>query len=95
MGKLTILLIGVLAWMQYSLWLGKNGIYEYICVNNDISAQEIVNARLKVRNEKLFSKINDLNNGQEAIEEHIRNELGMVKPGESFYRIVKGNSKKT
>ncbi|MGV2469847.1 cell division protein FtsB, partial [Bacillus subtilis] len=24
MGKLTLLLIAILAWLQYSLWLGKN-----------------------------------------------------------------------
>lgn len=95
MGKLTLLLIAVLAWTQYSLWLGKNGIHDYVRVKDDVAAQEIVNSRLKVRNEQLFAEINDLNDGQDAIEERARTELGMVKPGESFYRMVKesNNSK--
>lgn len=89
MGKLTLLLIAVLAWTQYSLWLGKNGIHDYVRVKDDVAAQEIINSRLKVRNEQLFAEINDLNDGQDAIEERARTELGMVKPGESFYRMVK------
>ncbi|EFB71888.1 Cell division protein FtsB [Providencia rustigianii] len=89
MGKLTLLLIAILAWLQYSLWLGKNGIHDYVKVKDDVAAQEIVNSRLKQRNEQLFAEINDLNDGQDAIEERARSELGMVKPGESFYRMVK------
>ncbi|MEX9908922.1 cell division protein FtsB [Providencia rettgeri] len=89
MGKLTLLLIAILAWLQYSLWLGKNGIHDYIQVKDDVAAQEIVNSRLKMRNEQLFAEINDLNDGQDAIEERARTELGMIKPGESFYRMVK------
>lgn len=42
-----------------------------------------------MRNEQLFAEINDLNDGQDAIEERARTELGMIKPGESFYRMVK------
>ncbi|HEM7519197.1 TPA: cell division protein FtsB [Providencia stuartii] len=89
MGKLTLLLIAVLAWTQYSLWLGKNGIHDYVRVKDDVAAKEIINSRLKVRNEQLFAEINDLNDGQDAIEERARTELGMIKPGESFYRMVK------
>ncbi|EKT54051.1 cell division protein FtsB [Providencia sneebia] len=92
MGKLTLLLIAILAWTQYSLWLGKNGIHDYVQVKDDVAAQEIVNERLKMRNEQLFAEINDLNDGQDAVEERARTELGMIKPGESFYRMVKDNN---
>lgn len=92
MGKLTLLLIAILAWLQYSLWLGKNGIHDYVRVKDDVAAQQIVNSRLKMRNEQLFAEINDLNDGQDAIEERARTELGMLKPGESFYRMVKENN---
>nr|WP_314267376.1 cell division protein FtsB [uncultured Moellerella sp.] len=92
MGKLTLLLVAVLGWLQYSLWLGKNGIHDFIRVKDEVALQETVNTRLKVRNEQLFAEIDDLNDGQDAIEERARTELGMIKPGESFYRMVKEKS---
>lgn len=88
MGKLTLLLLILLGWLQYSLWLGKNGIHDYVRVKDDVVVQQGNNTKLKDRNEQLFAEIDDLNGGQEAIEERARNELGMIKPGESFYRLV-------
>ena len=86
MGKLTLLLLALLVWLQYSLWFGKNGIHDYSRVNDDVAAQQATNAKLKARNDQLFAEIDDLNGGQEAIEERARNELSMTKPGETFYR---------
>ena len=89
MGKLTLLLLALLVWLQYSLWFGKNGLHDYSRVNDDVSAQQATNAKLKARNE-----IDDLNGGQEAIEERARNELSMTRPGETFYRLVPDASKR-
>ncbi|MFI8415236.1 cell division protein FtsB [Serratia sp. NPDC078593] len=94
MGKLTLLLLVLLGWLQYSLWLGKNGVHDYVRVNNDVAAQKGNNAKLKARNDQLFAEIDDLNGGQEAIEERARNELGMIKPGETFYRLVPDQSRR-
>jgi cell division protein FtsB len=94
MGKLTLLLLVLLGWLQYSLWLGKNGIHDYIRVKDDVESQQANNIKLKARNEELFAEIDDLNGGQEAIEERARNELDMIKPGESFYRVVPDPSKR-
>ncbi|ADM99804.1 cell division protein FtsB [Dickeya dadantii] len=88
MGKLSLLLLILLGWLQYSLWLGKNGVHDYVRVKDDVAVQQANNVKLKSRNEQLFAEIDDLNGGQEAIEERARNELGMTKPGESFYRLV-------
>ena len=75
MGKLTLLLLAILVWLQYSLWFGKNGIHDYTRVNDDVAAQQATNAKLKARNDQLFAEIDDLNGGQEALEERARNEL--------------------
>ena len=40
MGKLTLLLLALLVWLQYSLWFGKNGLHDYSRVNDDVSAQQ-------------------------------------------------------
>lgn len=93
MGKLTLLLLVLLGWLQYSLWLGKNGVHDLVRVQDDVSVQQAGNAKLKARNDQLFAEIDDLNDGQEAIEERSRNELGMIKPGETFYRLVPDQSK--
>ncbi|MBX4180988.1 cell division protein FtsB [Sodalis sp. CWE] len=89
MGKLAVLLLIIFGWLQYSLWLGKNGLYDLIRIKNHIAIQKSKNIQLKARNSQLFSKINKFNNqGQEFIEERSRNELGMIKSGETFYRLV-------
>lgn len=93
MKKLTLLLIAVLIWLQYSLWLGKNGIQDYARVSADIIAQQSHNAKLKARNDQLFAEIDDLSDGQEALEERARNELGMIKINETFYRLVSAQYK--
>ena len=66
MGKLTLLLLALLVWLQYSLWFGKNGLHDYTRVNDDVTAQQATNAKLKARNDQLFAEIDDLNGGQEA-----------------------------
>lgn len=93
MSKLTLLLIALLGWLQYSLWLGKNGVHDYVRVQDDLVVQQENNAKLKSRNERLFAEISNLNSGQDALEERARNELGMIRPGESFYRIIPEQAK--
>lgn len=92
-GKLTLLLLALLSWLNYSFFLGKNGLRDYIRVNQDINTQQSINVNLKARNSLLFAEINDLNESNEAIEERARYELGMIKLGETFYRLVPGQSK--
>ncbi|CAK9885845.1 MAG: Cell division protein FtsB [Candidatus Erwinia impunctatus] len=94
MGKLTLLLLILLGWLQYSLWLGKNGIHDYTRVSSDVAVQRGSNAKLKARNDQLFAEIDDLNGGSEAIEERARNELGMIRPGETFFRLVPEQSRR-
>lgn len=87
-----LLLLVLLGWLQYSLWLGKNGIHDHIILRDDVIAQNNINAKLKARNAQLFAEIDDLNGGKEAIEERARNELSMIKLDESFYRLVPDQS---
>lgn len=68
--------------------MGKNGIVDYQRVKHDIEIQEQVNQKLQDRNNEMFAEIDDLRQGLDAIEERARHELGMVKEGETFYRII-------
>ena len=40
------------------------------------------------RNDALAAEVEDLKSGEAAVEERARNELGMIKPGETFYRVI-------
>lgn len=88
----ALLLVLVFGWLQYTLWLGKNGISDYSQVSSDVDLQEEVNQGLRNRNQQMFAEIDDLKKGSEAIEERARHELGMIKKGETFYRIIDENS---
>ncbi|MBT2919548.1 MULTISPECIES: cell division protein FtsB [Vibrio] len=79
------LLFGLL---QYDLWLGKNGIADYRTIVDEIDLQQQVNENLTLRNSEMFVEIDDLRQGLDAIEERARHELGMIKEGETFYRLV-------
>ncbi len=45
-------------------------------------------ARLRERNETLNAQVLDLQQGLDAIEERAREDIGMIKEGETFYQIV-------
>jgi cell division protein FtsB len=53
-----------------------------------VANQERDNEGLQQRNDALAAEVKDLKEGQSAIEERARSELGMIKPGEKFYRVV-------
>jgi len=55
--------------------------------------KKLKNNELKIRNAQLFAEINDLNEGKEALEERARNDLGMIKQDEKFYRLIPEYSK--
>ncbi|MCL1117292.1 MULTISPECIES: cell division protein FtsB [Pseudomonadati] len=88
MKKLLFALTILLALLQYRLWMGENNLSEYFLLQTQIQAQQESNAKLIARNQILKQEIIDLKSGTEAIEERARNELGLVKEGETFYRVV-------
>ncbi|WP_159818640.1 cell division protein FtsB [Colwellia sp. 20A7] len=88
MRAFTVLLFIVLALLQYRLWFGKNSVSDYLSLQEDVKAQQLVNAKLQQRNKLLYADTDDLKLGTEAIEERARNELGMIKENETFFRVV-------
>jgi len=74
--------------LQARLWFGKNSIADFVEMREQVKDQAEHNAALKLRNNLLKADIKDLTTGLEAIEERARNELGLIKQGETFYRIL-------
>ena len=88
MRLLIPVLILLLSIQQYHLWFGKNGLQDKRALIKEVGIIENSNAQLTLRNQMMFSEIDDLKLGLEAIEERARNELGLVKEGETFFRII-------
>jgi cell division protein FtsB len=88
MRKLILILVILLVYLQYRLWLGDGGLLELWNVHQEVEAQRDENARLRERNEALNAQVLDLKQGLDAIEERAREDMGMVKQGETFYQIV-------
>ena len=82
------LLLLVAAWLQYRLWWGVGGLGEARALQERVAGQRQENVRLQQRNDALGAEVEDLKSGEAAIEDRARSELGMVKPGEVFYRVV-------
>ena len=85
---LLLLLALLLAGLQYTLWLGNGGHQDVAALRRQVATQQVENLRLQERNNALAAEVEDLKSGEAAIEERARSELGMVKPGETFYRVV-------
>jgi len=83
-----LLLLVLLAWLQYRLWFGSGGQREVQVLQRRVQQQARDNAGLQQRNDALAAEVDDLKSGEAAVEERARNELGMIKPGETFYRVV-------
>ncbi len=88
MKNLIILLLILLVFLLYRLWLGEGGLLDVWELHREVESQRQENARLRERNEALNAEVLDLKQGLEAIEEHAREDLGMVKEGETFYQVV-------
>ncbi|SEL89306.1 cell division protein FtsB [Colwellia chukchiensis] len=88
MRLITAVLLIFLALLQYRLWFGKNSVPDYLALEEEVARQVANNHKLKQRNKLLYADIDDLKSGTEAIEERARHELGMIKQGETFFRVI-------
>jgi cell division protein FtsB len=85
---LTLILVILIAALQYPLWLGKGSWLRVWDLSQQIDKQKEANATFKARNDTLDAEVRDLKTGYAAIEERARSELGMIKQDEVFYQVV-------
>ena len=88
MGKVRVVLVGIVVWVEYWVWLGKKGIDEYRGVNDDVGGEEGRKGKVKGGKDEVFGEIEDVNGGEEGVEEGGGNEVRMRRGGESFYGVV-------
>lgn len=82
------LLFVLLLSLQYRLWVGDGSLAEVWDLYQQVETQRHENQRLRERNQALEAEVQDLKQGLGAIEERAREELGMIKEGETFYQII-------
>lgn len=88
MRLLTLILVVLIALLQYSLWLGKGSWLRVWEVDQQLKAQKATNQKLQARNSSMDAEVRDLKQGYDAIEERARSELGMVKQDEVFFQVL-------
>ena len=88
MKALTVLLISLLALVQFRLWVGDESLAEVWRLRKAIESQTSENALLESRNQRLEADVRDLKDGLEAVEERARLELGMIRRDEIYFQIV-------
>jgi cell division protein FtsB len=90
-GKMKIaffVLLALLLALQYRLWVGEGSLAHIARLKQQIETQANENARLKMRNDQLVSEVDALRDGYSAIEAKAREDLGMIKEGETFFLFL-------
>ena len=88
MKYLIVIVLVLLALLQYRLWFSPGGMADVTELKQ--AQQELVrgNDHLRERNASLAAEVIDLKHGLEAVEERARSDMGMVKSDEVFYQII-------
>jgi len=85
---IALILVTILVALQYRIWFGESSFREIKLQRDKVESVKDENKELSLRNQKIMAEINDLRDGVDAIEERARYQLGMIKEGETFIRIL-------
>ncbi len=88
MRVVIVILLLVTLYLQCLLWFGRGGIHDVERLKEAVAEQRNEIAQLEERNRALAAEVMDLKQGLEAIEERARSEMGMIKQGEVFFRLM-------
>ena len=84
----ALVLVLLLIALQMKLWNGNGGVHEVESLRTAVKKQGEDNDKLQQRNQALGADVDDLKHGEQAVEARARAELGLIKPGETFYQVV-------
>lgn len=88
---LSVTLLLILLVLQYRLWVGDGSVAHMVRLDRELQRQSAANERLQERNRILALEVEDLKEGLNSIEERAREEMGMIKEGETFYMLIEAN----
>lgn len=88
MRMVASILFLLLILLQANLWFGSHGVFQLWSLQGNTSEVKERNDTLMERNEALHAEVEELESGREALEERARHQLGFIKEGETFYRVI-------
>ena len=74
--------------MQAELWFSDDRRPGLRALQQQVTAQSVINLELVRRNDELRAEIVNLRESNEAAEERARSELGLVRPEETYFQIA-------
>ena len=75
--------------LQYALWAGKQNVIDLYRLNRQVDGVRNKNQESQIRNDQLHEDVIDIKSQLGAIESQARFDLGLIKPGETYYQIVR------
>ena len=75
--------------LQYALWAGKQNVIDLYRLNRQVDDVRNKNHESQIRNDQLHEDVIDIKSQLGAIESQARFDLGLIKPGETYYQIVR------
>ena len=86
---LGVLLL-ILVFLQYRLWIAEGSLAEQKRLESQVEEQTAINQALRERNAVLEREVLELQTGNRGVEQRAREQLGLVRDGETFYQFVEG-----
>ena len=84
---LLAILVALLVVLQYRLWIAEGSIAEQQRLKAQVEEFTRVNARLRDRNAVLEREVLELQTGNKGIEQRAREQLNLVREGETYYQV--------
>ena len=84
--------IAMFIFLQYALWAGKQNVIDLYRLNRQVDDVRIENRQFQSRNDQLHEDVIDIKSQLGATESQARFDLGLIKPGETYYQIVRPES---
>lgn len=81
-------LLLILLFLQYRLWIAEGSLAEQQRLERQALEQTAVNKALRERNAVLEREVLELQSGNAGIEQRAREQLGLVREGETYYQFV-------
>jgi cell division protein FtsB len=90
---LAVVLLALLAAIQWPLWFGKGGWLRVAELDRQLSESRAANVRATDSNAQLVAEVASFKTGREAVEDRARMQLNMVRDDEIFFQYVPAGGK--